>query len=159
MPHAQRFSINADRVVHETIDGETIIIQLETGTYFSLAGAGAEIWAMLAAGRSTREVVDELQRCYEGSAEEFGEATTGLVRELQREGLLEKSPGEIEREASTNGAPSSGAVGADSNGPRVPFDSPKLQKYTDMQYFLMLDPIHEVDGIGWPNPPSERPGR
>jgi hypothetical protein len=28
---------------------------------------------------------------------------------------------------------------------------PVLNKYTDMQDLLLLDPIHEVDERGWPN--------
>lgn len=32
----------------------------------------------------------------------------------------------------------------------VPFEPPVLEKYTDMQDLLLLDPIHEVDDTGWP---------
>ncbi|HEY9704008.1 MAG TPA: PqqD family protein, partial [Allocoleopsis sp.] len=35
---------------------------------------------------------------------------------------------------------------------KLPFAQPLLEKYTDMQDLLLLDPIHEVDEIGWPNP-------
>lgn len=146
MPLSKRFSINTERVVHETIDGETIIIHLETGTYYSLAGPGAEIWALLTAGSSTEEVVQALESRYEGSPEELEAATTELVRELRREELIEDDPNPAELEPSPNGA-SNG-----SNGERAAFTAPTLKKYTDMQYFLLLDPIHEVDGVGWPNP-------
>ena len=67
MPLADRFSVEVDRVVHETIDGETIIIQLETGAYYSLVGPGAEIWSMLATGSSTDEVVAALQLRFQGT--------------------------------------------------------------------------------------------
>ena len=33
---------------------------------------------------------------------------------------------------------------------------PRLDKYTDMQELLLLDPIHEVDERGWPNSLGER---
>ncbi len=154
MGPAGRFRLNPDRVVHETIDGETIIIQLETGTYYSLAGSGAEIWAMLAAGRSAGEVVGELEQRYAGSRDELAEATDALVRELRREELLEEGTDEDANAPSSNGASANGG-GDHANAERPQFDPPKLQRYTDMQYFLMLDPIHEVDAIGWPNPPSE----
>jgi Coenzyme PQQ synthesis protein D (PqqD) len=151
LPLAQHFLINVDRVAHETIDGETIMIQLETGIYYSLAGSGAEIWAMLAAGSSTDQIVERLEQRYEESREELTRATTELVRELRREELLEDNPDAAEREV-----PTKGAVTNDSNGAPAPFDRPTLKKYTDMQYFLMLDPIHEVNGTGWPNPPTEQ---
>ena len=35
--------------MHETMDGETILIHLETGAYYSLDGAGADTWELLAA--------------------------------------------------------------------------------------------------------------
>jgi hypothetical protein len=31
------------------------------------------------------------------------------------------------------------------------FSVPLLQKYTDMEEMLLLDPIHEVDEQGWPS--------
>jgi hypothetical protein len=34
---------------------------------------------------------------------------------------------------------------------KSPFEMPKLSKYTDMEDLLALDPIHEVDEMGWPN--------
>jgi hypothetical protein len=33
---------------------------------------------------------------------------------------------------------------------RLSFTHPQLQKYTDMQELLLLDPIHEVEESGWP---------
>ena len=35
---------------------------------------------------------------------------------------------------------------------RLPFVNPTLTKFTDMQDLLLLDPIHEVDEMGWPHP-------
>jgi hypothetical protein len=34
----------------------------------------------------------------------------------------------------------------------VPFVAPVLRKYTDMQEFMLVDPIHDVDvDAGWPH--------
>ena len=49
MPGAQQ-RINAPHVVHETIDGETILIHLGTGAYYSLEGVGAHVWGLAVAG-------------------------------------------------------------------------------------------------------------
>ncbi|MCA1554989.1 MAG: PqqD family protein, partial [Chloroflexi bacterium] len=32
----------------------------------------------------------------------------------------------------------------------LPFEPPSLQRFTDMQDILLVDPIHEVDESGWP---------
>jgi hypothetical protein len=52
-----------------------------------------------------------------------------------------------------------GVAGADVPGDDVqgelPFVAPVLDKYTDMQELLLLDPIHEVDASGWPKLPDD----
>ncbi len=142
MLRARQFTVDPRRVVHETIDGETILIDLETGTYFSLRGCGSQVWALLASGWSETDVVAEMQRRYTSAGEAVGAAVAETIVRLADEGLLEDagteidSPaGDIETEAATP-------------GPYVP---PVLERYTDMQYFLLLDPIHEVQDGGWPH--------
>ena len=44
-------------------------------------------------------------------------------------------------------APPNGSAPADAA--RV-FEAPRLEKYTDMQDLVLLDPVHEVDEQGWP---------
>ena len=105
---------------------------------------------MLAGGSSTAEIVSQLELRYEESPEALAEATSDLVRELRQEELLEELPEGATPEPSQNGAASNGAPAA-----RASFERPALNKYTDMQYFLLLDPIHEVDAVGWPNPPEQ----
>ena len=39
--------------------------------------------------------------------------------------------------------------------PASAFEAPVLSKYTDMQELLLLDPIHDVDDMGWPKPNPE----
>ncbi len=36
------FIIDRDRVMYETLDDETIVIDLGTGTYYSIGGCGVE---------------------------------------------------------------------------------------------------------------------
>ena len=42
------FRINAPRVVYQTIENETIIIDFDNGAYYSADGVGAEIWEGIA---------------------------------------------------------------------------------------------------------------
>jgi hypothetical protein len=37
-------------------------------------------------------------------------------------------------------------------GEPAAFEPPLLEKFTDMEDLLLLDPVHEVDGRGWPHP-------
>ena len=51
------YTIDRKRVTWDEIDGETLIINVETGYYFSLDGVGSLIWNMLAAGVEERDIV------------------------------------------------------------------------------------------------------
>ncbi|MFL5886156.1 MAG: PqqD family protein [Thermoleophilaceae bacterium] len=137
----RRFSVDPKRVVHETIDGETILIHLKTGAYYSLSGSGPEIWSLLVDGWSDEGAAEELARRYPDSVS-VAEATRGFVRELVREELVQAGAEDATAIEEPPGAelPSGGA-----------FEEPRVQKYTDMQYFLLLDPIHEVEAAGWPH--------
>jgi hypothetical protein len=42
--------------------------------------------------------------------------------------------------------------------PGTPFVPPVLERYTDMQELLFLDPIHDVDESGWPHRKVEGEG-
>ena len=141
------YAVNPRKVVHQTIDGEAILIQFETGAYYSLAGAGAEIWHLLAGGRSIDEIVTRLGQAYDAGADELRHAVEGLVEELTQEDLIEPGP-----EASLSPSTKDGNTPA---GERSAFQPPMLEKFTDMQDFLLVDPIHEVDESGWPSVKAE----
>ena len=139
----QRFRVNSPRVMHETIEGEVILIDLETGSYYSLREAGAEIWGWIESGATEGQIVEALAQAYEGAPEEMGSAARALLEELRREGLIE--PAGAEANGSLPGGPSVGA------GARAAFRAPVLEKHTDMQDLILLDPVHDVDSQGWPH--------
>ena len=137
---ATRFTVEPDRVVHETIENETILIDLDTGIYYSLTGSGAEIWELLSAGVGLAEAAAVMRRRYPLEGERPQDELHRLARELVDEGLLTTSS------ASGTRAPVDGPVD-------WPFEAPVLHRYADMEYFLRLDPIHETDdAAGWPEP-------
>jgi hypothetical protein len=140
MPSSERFAVDPTRVVHETIDGESIVIHLETGAYYSLRDTAAEIFVMLDHGWSGEEVVDELARRYDAPPESLHGSVQEFMEALLREELVERRNGGPHPERKPVPATPTGE-----------FSAPELQKYTDMQYFLLLDPIHEVAASGWPN--------
>jgi hypothetical protein len=143
MEGTQQFTVDRERVVHETIDGETILVQLETGNYYSLRGTAVEMWSLIESGHSIEEITAQLRQRYDAQDEELKAATQSLVDALAAEQL-------IERFTSTNGdAAPRYAVALDE--PNGAFAQPQFEKFTDMQGFLLLDPIHETDSSGWPH--------
>ena len=130
-------AIDGRRVVHETIDGEVILIQLETGYYYSLDGVGAEVWTRLVAGVDANAIATELSAAHGADAQA---AVFGLLRDLHAEQL-------IVAEADAVRALAESALAGDTAG----LPAPVLQKYTDMEDFMLVDPVHDVDERGWPN--------
>jgi hypothetical protein len=55
LTNAARFRVNETHMTTSVIDGETIIINLESGLYYSLDQTGAASWELLSSGRSIAE--------------------------------------------------------------------------------------------------------
>ena len=141
MRSPRHFRVDTRRIVHETIDGETMLIDLDTGTYYCLVGSGPEIWRLLIEGWPDTEITREMRRRHPNDAEAAAAATADMIEQLRGEGLLDDGePGLNPLLTATPTAPVD-----------RPFAPPVLECYTDMQHFLLLDPIHEVDDAGWPH--------
>ena len=145
----QRFRVNTPTVTHETIDGEAVIINLDSGNYYSLVDVGSFIWGLVERGASASDVQNVILQAYNGDATDVDRGVQDLLAQLQQENLI---------------VPVDGAVAFDytevlsGNGHEKPaFNPPLLHKYSDMQELLLLDPIHDVDEAGWPKPVPDPP--
>lgn len=140
-----------ERVVHETIDGETLLIDLLSGTYFSLRESAAEIWHLLLARGSVELAAAELVRRYPDDAAAVEPAVRRFAEQLRDLELLRDGPGPAAAGPAPAAPPSTSAAPA-------AFVAPVVETFTDMQYFLMLDPIHDADAdAGWPTPALDSP--
>jgi Coenzyme PQQ synthesis protein D (PqqD) len=139
-----RFRVNSPNVIHETIEGEVILIDLKTGTYYSLRDAGAAVWQAIQNGAGEEGIAAELRSRYDASDEQVHEAVRQLLAELEREGLVRAEEGEA--------VPPARPSASDNGAVRRPFAAPVLEKHTDMQDLILLDPVHEVGAEGWPHP-------
>lgn len=133
-----RYKIHSPRIAHETIDDETVLIDFDNGVYFSTTGTGAAILDWLAVGLTRDEVMEAMSRHFSGDPSVMGIALDDFIRQLEAEALI----------LPTDAAPPS-QLSASPEAPS-PFSPPVLEKYTDMQELLLLDPIHEVNEQGWP---------
>lgn len=146
MAQCQRYRINAPFVTSEVIDGEVVIIHLDSGNYYSTQGVGERIWSQLLDGEATDGIAVDLVRRYACDEATAGRAVERLVGELVAEGLMVPSAAEGPGSGSR---PGPGRV-AEPVAVATEFAEPVLTKYTDMQNLLMVDPIHEVTDEGWP---------
>lgn len=126
----QRFCIAAN-VASETIDGESIVIDLKSGAYFSFQGWSAWAWEALIAG----ETVGAITAAFGGI-----DGVDGFVASLTSAGLISDRASDV----------------APSATPAQPTDSvtaPIAERFDDLADMILLDPVHEVDrNAGWPRP-------
>lgn len=121
-------------VIDEEFEGEAVLVQLRTGCYYALNDAGTAAWRAIAGGRSAATVAAGLE-LDEGVVAAF--LARLLAEQLVEPAAADLGPGELEALVAGSGAP-------------------ELQRFTDMQELLLLDPIHDIDlnGDGWPVAPG-----
>jgi hypothetical protein len=138
-----RYAVHNPPVVHESFGDEVVIVNLNSGAYYSLDKAGLAIWKLIVEGASIDETADQLSGRYSASRAEILASVVELISSLQREGLIQPAR---DMEHRTNLALQNDPNG----GEKIPFEPPLLNKFTDVEDLLILDPIHDVDAAGWP---------
>jgi hypothetical protein len=134
--------VDPDKVVHDTIDGETVVVALETGTYYTITGSGVDMWAIVAGGTGFTEAVGCLQARFPGQSDVIPSQFGVWLDEMLAEGLVQLRTG--------NGTP---AASVPVTG-TAPYEPPGLVRFEDLQSLILLDPIHEADvHAGWPHRP------
>lgn len=139
------FQVNSPNVIHEIIDGEVVLINLETGSYYSIDKVGAVIWEYIGRGLSSNQIVEAIIQQYDGEQADIAAGIHRLFDSLQAEQLI--VPGDANSISDNMPNINEGTNGQDKSS----FEAPDLHKYTDMEDLLLLDPIHDVDESGWPN--------
>jgi hypothetical protein len=133
-----RYIVRGPHVIHEAIDGEVVIINLETGNYYSLRGTGARVWEGIGAGAATDAIARDLVETFDGL--EAPPDLSPFLAQLEAEGLAGAA------------VPSAAGSMPPFTGPPQAFAPPVLERFTDMQDLILLDPVHEVDEAqGWPH--------
>jgi hypothetical protein len=134
--------------VHETIEGETIVMNLKNGYYYSFDGIGPAVWELIINGFELENMVDFISDLYSSTNLAFREEIISFIEELKSHEII------FEKEE----------AGTDENHKNIEdlkqlkvfseitVKKPLFQRYTDMRDVLLLDPIHDVDEKGWPEP-------
>ena len=136
-----------EQVIHEAVNGETMIVNLDNGNYFSLNTTGGQVWALIEAGASENHILIRISELYGVDQTLAAKKVKPFLEQLILEGLI--VPNGVSRDPDVSVPSAIVTTPADS------FEPPLLQKYSDMQELLILDPIHEVTEAGWPNPKSD----
>jgi hypothetical protein len=124
------------RFPHDTVDGETVVIDANLGRLFLLTGLGPWIWRRMMLGHTADGLVDDVAARYGSAAgREAGEFLAALR----------------DNEMLTHEARDASSAGDDLRLPEV-FVGPALERFDDIADIIAMDPIHDVDPTkGWPH--------
>ena len=140
-PSAARYALNQPPVVGEVIDGEVMVINLDTGVYYSVTGAGAAAWPMLVAGATRLEITDRVARHYGADVASVERDLGTFIARLADEAILRPRQEDVAAES----------FDAVDPWPAVTYPGFGFERYDDMQALLVIDPVHEVGDFGWPS--------
>jgi len=124
-----RFGVPSEEIAYKTLDGETIVINLVNGVYYSLPGVGSEAWEQIASGRSLAEIAASLSGRYGISSDVVAADLVQLAEQLATENLVNPA----------SGTDAAGEVPSLPPAERA-YQAPVLQAYRDMADLLALDP-------------------
>lgn len=120
---------NEQQVAAKVMDGEAILINLGTGIYYSIGSSGGFIWSLIEKRLAIRDIVRSLVEHYDVNEPQAAADVLRLSEELCAEGLAT---------ASTRGAgPAAAPAAIDA---RLAYQTPSLEKFTDMAEMFALDP-------------------
>jgi hypothetical protein len=172
MPNEKMFCVRPDDIVHDTIEGETVVIDLRSGTYFRFDGAATHAWTILVGRATEDDLIDRLAAAYAGPRETIADQVHDFLLALYRDGIIYRD----EASAGADAGPATAPVLAAPDGPRnafaglaldrfdhlramagappapkLPFDGLTLNRFEDLDELLTIDPVHEVNEAGWPH--------
>ena len=126
------YKVNSPGVIHDEIDGEVVIVDLNIGHYFRINRVSSQLWNLIIEGNSITQILT--------SCENRSELQIDVEEILQN--LLNL---QIICEAADQSNPITEL-------PEWKYTKFEIEKFTDLEDILGLDPIHEVDEEkGWPN--------
>ena len=78
--HPEAFSTEADNQI--------VILQYETGVYFTLNQVGMRIWQLLEQGKTLQEILNDLLQEYDVSKEQLRQDLLSVVKQFKEKGLI-----------------------------------------------------------------------
>jgi hypothetical protein len=136
---SDRLSPNRDKVAAKIIDGEAILINLVSGTYYSMDGVGAEIWSWIEAGHALESIAAAIESRYSPTRETAESDLLSLARQLLAEELV----------VPPNGAPVDEPAPILDSPAEISYQTPTLHTHRDMGDLLVLDPPMPGQDIAW----------
>jgi hypothetical protein len=136
------YMINRPDVVSEEMGNEIVVINLESGCYYTLNETASIIWNLISNGFSNKKIINHIIENHKVAKKTFIKDIEDFLKLMIEEKLIVESDGDIKGDQKVN---------FQVNEEATDYQRPTIKKQSDMQEMLKLDPIHEVTDVGWPN--------
>jgi hypothetical protein len=117
----------------EDFDEEIVLVNLQSGVYYTVKDAGPALLRAFRAGATDEALLAAAEAA---GGTERRQAAGAFIAQLVEEGIL----------VETDGAEPATPSGADLGGGAF-----VLEKFDDVSDLIKLDPIHDVSDLGWPH--------
>jgi hypothetical protein len=90
MDHFSLHSVIAknEEIVTADMDGETVMMSIEMGKYYSLGKTGSVIWSMIDTPLSIEELIEKLMGKYNAGREQCEKDVLSFLGEMLEEGII-----------------------------------------------------------------------
>lgn len=82
--------VRKDNAVWREVEGETVVLDLESSTYLGINRVGTELWRVMSEGATRQDLVDHLVATYEVSVDVAGHDVDEFVEACRSRSLLEQ---------------------------------------------------------------------
>lgn len=134
-----RYNIYDNNIISDVFGDEVVLVNLESGVYYSLRESAAQMWIRIIEQYSTTEILTDLNQIYQVGEYDMVSDINIFVAQLLEEKIIKIVTGSEKKSINFN-----------SKGTLVIYKTPVLETFSDMQEILLLDPVHDVDKAGWP---------
>jgi hypothetical protein len=144
-----RYAKFDNNILSDVFGEEVVLVNLDSGMYYSLRGSATQIWIRLFNQYSLFEILADLIQIYQVTENQLIDDINLFVTQLLELKIIKTANDAVRKE-----------IDFISKDVLIDYSTPVVEIFSDMQEILLLDPVHDVDKSGWPisknsdNPPS-----
>ncbi len=86
--HQDSVVARKEGIVASEMDGETVMMNLETGKYYNLGGTGSAIWKIIVNPIKVNEIIGELVEKYSTTQEQCIQDVLPFLQNMVEQGLI-----------------------------------------------------------------------
>lgn len=134
-----RYTAFDSNIISDVFGEEVVLVNLESGIYYSLRGSATQIWIRLVSQYSTPEILTDLLNIFQVAEHDLTADINQFITQLIELKIIK-----------ITSDPACRPIEFIVNTTLLNYTSPIVETFSDMQQILLLDPVHDVDKAGWP---------